>query len=133
MTTQTQSRNGAGRPRRQVERALALIADQLDGRVRVPVVAAYLGVSERTLRHRCTAHLGTSPARLLRQQRLIQAHSALPAADTGSATVTEVALRFGFGHLGRFAVQYREAFGERPSDTLRAEHLRKVIVTADEP
>jgi transcriptional regulator GlxA family with amidase domain len=110
MTTQKQSRNGAGRPHRQVERALALIADRMDGRVRVPVVAAYLGVSERTLRHHCTAQLGTSPARLLRQQRLIQAYSALLAGDPGSVTVTEVAMRFGFYHLGRFAVQYREAF-----------------------
>ncbi len=29
--------------------------------------------------------------------------------------MTEVATRFGFYELGRFAVQYREAFGERPN------------------
>ena len=42
-------------------------------------------------------------------------HRALPAADRGSVTMTEVATRFGFYELGRFAVQYREAFGERPN------------------
>ena len=34
--------------------------------------------------------------------------------------VTDTALRFGFGHLGRFSADYRQALGERPSETLRA-------------
>jgi AraC-like DNA-binding protein len=34
-------------------------------------------------------------------------------------TVTDIALRFGFSHLGRFSVLYRHVFGECPKDTLR--------------
>ncbi|MBE1043174.1 helix-turn-helix domain-containing protein, partial [Escherichia coli] len=33
--------------------------------------------------------------------------------------LTELALDFGFAHLGRFAEQYRRQFGELPSETLR--------------
>uniref|UniRef100_UPI00372D679F helix-turn-helix domain-containing protein n=1 Tax=Alcaligenes faecalis TaxID=511 RepID=UPI00372D679F len=33
-------------------------------------------------------------------------------------SVTEVALRFGFFHLGRFSAQYQQMFGERPATTL---------------
>jgi len=32
--------------------------------------------------------------------------------------VTEAGMRFGFSHLGRFSVSYREAIGESPSQTL---------------
>ena len=37
-----------------------------------------------------------------------------------AGTVTEAGLRFGFSHLGRFSVSYREAIGESPSQTLAA-------------
>jgi AraC-like DNA-binding protein len=33
--------------------------------------------------------------------------------------VTDVALRWGFLELGRFSVQYRQRFGEAPSETLK--------------
>ena len=32
--------------------------------------------------------------------------------------MTLVAMRYGFGHQGRFAATYRDAFGELPSETL---------------
>jgi tetratricopeptide (TPR) repeat protein len=38
--------------------------------------------------------------------------------------VTEVAQRCGFRHFGRFAHQYRDAFGETPSETLRHSRSR---------
>jgi len=34
-------------------------------------------------------------------------------------TVAEVAYRWGFTHLGRFAHDYRARYGEAPSTTLR--------------
>ena len=33
--------------------------------------------------------------------------------------VTEVAMKWGFHHLGRFSAAYRQRFGESPSETLR--------------
>ena len=41
------------------------------------------------------------------------------------ATVTDVATRWGFDHMGRFAVEYRRRFGESPSQTLGKRRHRK--------
>jgi AraC-like DNA-binding protein len=40
-------------------------------------------------------------------------------ADRDTATVSEIARRSGFRDLGRFAANYRGAFGELPSVTLQ--------------
>jgi AraC-like DNA-binding protein len=62
---------------------------------------------------------GTSPMRFLKQRRLQAVQRALLAADPGSTTVTDVAMRFGFFHLSQFAADYRQALQELPSETLR--------------
>ena len=47
------------------------------------------------------------------------AQRSLIAADPHSATVSEVATRYGFFNFGRFARDYQKAFHEKPSDTLK--------------
>jgi AraC-like DNA-binding protein len=49
---------------------------------------------------------------------LKQVHDVLSTAPPGSTTVTEVALDWGFIHLGEFAARYRARFGVKPSDVL---------------
>jgi AraC-like DNA-binding protein len=61
-----------------------------------------------------------SPMLYLRRLRLQRVHTELAANSPDSVTVTMVAGRCGFMHLGRFAGQYRQLFGETPSQTLRA-------------
>jgi transcriptional regulator GlxA family with amidase domain len=76
-------------------------------------------VSERTLRNAFRKVHGVSPYRYLRGFRMTQARQALLSAGSRHGTVTEVAMQFGFLELGRFSVDYRSAFGECPSATLR--------------
>ena len=78
-----------------------------------------VGVSRRTLARAFRSIHGTTPVRYLHTLRLTEARRALSSSSAGTTTVTEVATRFGFRELGRFAVEYREQFGESPSDTLR--------------
>nr|WP_244122252.1 helix-turn-helix domain-containing protein [Burkholderia latens] len=40
------------------------------------------------------------------------------------APVTDIALKRGFAHLGRFAIDYNRAFGGSPSATLRMRRVR---------
>ena len=56
----------------------------------------------------------------LRRLRLQKVHEELVTAAPGAVSVTEVAARWGFAHLGRFAAAYRSEFSERPSETMRS-------------
>ena len=56
--------------------------------------------------------------RYLKARRLDATYRELLGAEADSTTVTEVALRYGFNHLGKFAIEYKQAFGESPSVTL---------------
>lgn len=76
------------------------------------------GVSSRALFEAFRKFRGISPVAYVRLVRMNKAREDLRRAGE-STTVTEVALRWGFSQLGRFAVQYRKTFGELPSETLR--------------
>jgi AraC-like DNA-binding protein len=82
-------------------------------------ICAGISVGERTLRLHCQGQLGMSPQRYLRLRRMNLARRALTQADPAVKTVTEVANDYGFAELGRFAVAYRQLFGESPVATLR--------------
>lgn len=82
-------------------------------------VRGAIGVSARTLECCCKEYLGVGPSRYLRLRRMRLARRALLAANVGSDTVTEIAMRYGFWELGRFSTTYRDMFGESPSVTLR--------------
>jgi AraC-like DNA-binding protein len=85
-------------------------------------LARATGVSARALQRSFERSDLPSPMTYLRQIRLHRVHTELAANSPDSVTVTTVAGRWGFVHLGRFASQYRQLFGETPSETLRAGH-----------
>lgn len=81
-------------------------------------IAAAVGCSMRTLSDGFHKARGTTPMNFLRLVRMAGVRGDL---EQGGApgVVAETAMRWGFSHLGRFSVDYRRAFGESPSDTLR--------------
>ncbi|HVO15463.1 MAG TPA: AraC family transcriptional regulator [Alphaproteobacteria bacterium] len=102
-----------------VKRAEAFIAGNLENDIGLVDIVASSGVNMRTLHHGFRRCRGMGPMAWLRRLRLDRAHADLEAADPGSATVTEIAARWGFLHQGKFAQQYRARFGATPSETLR--------------
>ncbi|WP_433383376.1 AraC family transcriptional regulator [Actinoplanes sp. CA-142083] len=82
-------------------------------------LAAVAGVGVRVLQESFRQHVGISPLAYLRRLRLDGVHAELSKSDPWQVNVSEVAYRWGFTHLGRFAGAYRARFGMSPSQTLR--------------
>jgi AraC-like DNA-binding protein len=102
---------------RDVRRAIDYIEAHLGEPVRLVDVVGAAGVPGRTLFKHFEDCRGVSPMRYLRAARLDKVREALRRAEP-QESVTEIAMRLGFSHMGRFAIEYRKKFGERPSDTL---------------
>ncbi|TCC44286.1 AraC family transcriptional regulator [Kribbella capetownensis] len=103
---------------RTVQRAIAFLESSVDQDVAVGDVAAAAGVTVRAVQTAFQRHLGTTPMAYLRQLRLAEVCTELLVGDPAKLSVTAVAARWGFHHLGRFAAAYRERYGELPSTTL---------------
>jgi transcriptional regulator GlxA family with amidase domain len=104
---------------RVVRRAEQLIVDHAREALTVADVAEAVGLSVRALQEGFARHLGTTPTARLREARLVGVRAELLGADPARTTVSAVASAWGFGHLGRFAVDYRRRWDESPSATLR--------------
>lgn len=105
---------------RPVSRAVELLHGDPAYPWTVTELAAEVSLSVRSLQDGFRRSVGATPMGYLRRLRLEKVHDELAAAEPGTASVTEVAARWGFVHLGRFAAAYRCEFGELPSDTVRS-------------
>lgn len=86
--------------------------------VHVEDVARAAGIGLRALQLKFRRELNTTPQEYLRHIRLDRVHAELLHGEPGTTTVGEVAQRWGFVHLGRFAASYAHRFGEYPRTTL---------------
>lgn len=103
--------------KRMVDRACEYALAHLDEPLTILELCRTLGASRRKLQYCFQETLGTNPVAYLRALRLNAARRELRRGAT-EVSVQEVAARWGFWHLSRFSSEYREMFGERPSQTL---------------
>ncbi len=108
---------------RVIQRAEAFLAGRVDPSVRIDdlCVAACTSLSRLARAFRET--FGVSPRRYLMLRRLAAVRCELLRGDP-QTSITEVATRWGFFHLGRFSQEYREHFAERPSQTLQMQRVQ---------
>lgn len=111
-------RNGALAPAA-LRRATEFIDDHAHLDIGLTEIAEAARVSPRALQAAFRRHLDTTPLAYLRRVRLHRVHLELQAADPATgATVAGIATAWGFGHLGRFAADYRRCYGQPPRQTL---------------
>jgi AraC-like DNA-binding protein len=100
-----------------VRRAEEFIEAHWDEAISIESLVGATGVGARTIFKAFQQVRGYSPMAFARTVRLKHARKMLAAGKPGTS-VTSVAFACGFGNLGHFARDYRQAFGEPPSATL---------------
>jgi AraC-like DNA-binding protein len=93
--------------------------------VRLEDLCRVTGVRVRTLQRCFREYFGITITGYLKALRLDAARRQLRAARNSQESVTSIALQHGITHLGRFSVEFRERFGESPSETLATRAGRK--------
>jgi AraC-like DNA-binding protein len=104
---------------RMLRRACAFIDENAHEPITIVDIARAAGATSRAVQYAFQRHLDTTPLAYLRAARLSAAHAELLVADPATMNVADIARRWGFTHLGRFAGAHVESFGEYPSETLR--------------
>lgn len=102
-----------------LKEAVAFIHRHAVGDVSINDIAAAVHLTPRAVQYLFRRQLDTTPTEYVRRVRLHRAHDELIAAEPSSTTVTEIAQRWGFAHTGRFAVLYRQTYGQSPHATLK--------------
>ena len=107
------------RPQQTVSRARAYLDAHIDQPIRIRQLCSATGTSWKTLERAFLKIYGMPPKQWLNVYRLSVTRRKLASATSEETSVTSVAHRHGIQHLGRFAVAYREMFGESPVTTLK--------------
>ncbi|NNJ15870.1 helix-turn-helix domain-containing protein [Pseudomonas putida CSV86] len=103
--------------KRMVDRAREVLLATPDNPPSIVELCNRIGASRRKLQYCFQETLGINPLAYLRTLRLNAVHRAL--LEDHPAPVQDVAAHWGFWHLSRFASDYRQLFGELPSETRR--------------
>ena len=100
-----------------IRRAIDYIHANLENFPTVVDIATAACISVRAVTKGFNKHLGTSPLQYMLDQRLEGARRQL-SKGASDQKVTDVALQWGFLHLGQFSIRYKKQFGESPRETL---------------
>jgi AraC-like DNA-binding protein len=102
---------------RHVRRVQDFLRENAAEPVTADQMALVAGVSLRSLYAGFREYCGVSPMQYLRTLRLDGARQTL--LSEPDCNISSIAMRWGFGHLGRFSMEYKQRFGESPSQSLR--------------
>jgi AraC-like DNA-binding protein len=104
-------------PARDEHRILPPLRGSLEEPIVLADIVAASGIAGRTRTQHFCRFRATTPMRYLRRARLHGVCAALQRAEP-EESIMSIALRCGFGHLGRFSAECRKAYGELPLPTL---------------
>ena len=102
-----------------LQRAKDMIFDRLDDDFKISDTAKYLGISQKTLENLFKKDVGMTPKQYQQAIKLNRIREELFSSNQNETKVSDIALKYGYLHLGHFAAEYKRLFGESPSQTLK--------------
>jgi AraC-like DNA-binding protein len=103
---------------RHVHKARTFIESHLHEEIKLGDIATATGVCSRLLQKAFSYHCGCSPMRFVTLARLHQVRQELTQASSNTKIV-DVMMQYQFTQGGKFAKEYYQLFGEKPSETLK--------------
>ena len=100
-----------------LDRVVRFIDENLKGTIDIEELSEVSNMSVRSIYNAFSRAYSTTPKCFVKQRKLNKLREDLLRGQCRN--ITEVALDYGFSHLGRFSSDYRKAFGELPSETLK--------------
>lgn len=100
-----------------LQRAKRYIEENYQENIRLDSIRRAAGVTSVKLCSGFKEFSGTTPMGYLKQIRLDKARELLMK-GCSRKNVSSIALDVGFSHLGRFSIEYKNAFSESPTDTV---------------
>jgi AraC family ethanolamine operon transcriptional activator len=94
-----------------------VIENGLDKGISVREVAIESNISRRTLEYAFRDRYDLSPKAFINSQRLVSVRRDLRS-KAGDVPIVEIANQWGYWHMGQFARDYQNRFGELPSQTI---------------
>jgi AraC-like DNA-binding protein len=107
-----------------IKRAKEYINDNIQQHISLENLAEITGVAPATLNKHFSHYTGQSPIKYIRNEKLALVHQIL-SSDAHNISVTDIALKFGFNHLGRFSEYYKRRYGELPSYTFKNRNYKE--------
>jgi len=95
------------------------VFEHMDGKIDITSLAKQYHITDQTLQNSFKSLFGFTPKRFFLLLKLNMAHYDLMENSPDQSSVSKIALKWGFMHMGRFSGYYTELFGENPSQTLR--------------
>ncbi|MEM5316413.1 helix-turn-helix domain-containing protein [Paraburkholderia sp. JHI869] len=99
-------------------RAKQFIHDNARENIALEDIERAAGVSRYKLFEGFGQHFGHAPMAYLKKYRLEAVRREI-LSDCSERNVSSIAMNWGFSHLGRFSSDYKQLFGETPSQTLK--------------
>ena len=108
-----------------LKRALEYIHENISQHICTETLEQISGVSKQKLSKAFRDRMKLSLNSYIRYYRLRCIYQELSSAQDKS-NITNIAMKWGVNHLGRFSLEYKQQFGESPSETVRKSMLQKL-------